>query len=90
MSRLEQRCRGVVKIFDDYNIKYKKKYDDPKYLHFIYKGRGWDLEISNKYITVEYKKDKCICFFPSFEGINEFRKFISENRDFMELEEDIV
>ena len=42
MNRLEQRCRGVAKIFDDYNIKYKKKYNNPKYLHFIYKGRGWE------------------------------------------------
>ena len=87
MNRLEQRCLGVARVFDDYKIPYKKRYENPKYLHFIYKGRGWELEISNRYITVEYRKNKHVYFLPSFEGINEFRKFISENRDFMELVE---
>lgn len=85
MTKLEQRCKGVAKIFDDFNIKYKMKYNNPRNLHFIYQGRGWDLEITNRYITVVYRENHYINFLPSFCGITEFRKFISQNRNFMEL-----
>ena len=56
MTKLEQRCKGVAKVFDDFNIKYKMKYNNPQHLHFIYQGRGWDVEITNRYITVEYSR----------------------------------
>ena len=85
MTKLEQRCRGVIKVLDDFNIKYKKKNNNPQRLRFIYQGRGWDLEITNRYITVVYRKNHYINFLPSFCGITEFRKFISQNRNFMEL-----
>lgn len=91
MNRLEQRCNGVMKVLDDYNIPYGLRYNQKTLIHIkSYCGRGWNIEVSNRYITVNYKKNKHIHFLPSFEGINEFRKFISENRNFMELKEDIV
>lgn len=89
MNKLEQRCNGVMKVLDDFNIPYGLRYNQKTLIHIKnYCGRGWDLEITNKYITIEYKKDRHTYFLPSFGGINEFRKFIEEKRNFMELEEE--
>ena len=89
MNKLEQRCNGVIKVLEDYNIPYGLRYNQKTLIHIKnYCGRGWYLEITNKYITVEYKKDRHIYFLPSFTGINEFRKFIDEKRNFMELEKE--
>ena len=31
MNRLEQRCKGVQKVLEDYKIPYKKTYDDERF-----------------------------------------------------------
>lgn len=91
MNRLEQRCNGVMKVLDDYNIPYGLRYNQKTLIHIKnYCGRGWDIEVSNKYITVEYKKNKHIHFLPSFTGIIEFREFIKSGKSFMNLEEDFI
>lgn len=89
MNRLEQRCNGVIRVLEDYNIPYGLKYNQKKLIHIKnYCGRGWDVEITNKYISVYYIKNKCDIFLPSFEGINEFREFIKSGKSFMILKEE--
>ena len=89
MNRLEQRCNGVMKVLEDYNIPYGLKYNQKTLIHIKnYCGRGWNIEITNKYITPTYNKDRHEYFLPSFEGINEFREFIKNGKSFMILEED--
>lgn len=86
MSRLEQRCDGVIKVLEDYNIRYGLRYNQKTLIHIKeYCGRGWDLEITNKYITVNYKENHHTVFLPSFCGINEFREFIKNGKNFMML-----
>lgn len=85
MSRLEQRCRGVVKVLEDYKIPFNKKYDDNRFLTILYHKKHWNIDISNKYIGVSYNKNHYVNFLPSFTGITEFREFIASDRDFMEL-----
>ena len=84
MTRLEQRCKGVAKVLNDYNIKYLKEYDSDKYLKII--GTPFHIEITNKYIGINYKKGHYYNFLPSFESINEFRNFVELNgTNFMKL-----
>lgn len=86
MTRLEQRCKGVVKVLDDYNIKYIKEYENEKYLRIF--GTPYHIEITNRYICVSYKEKHYYNFLPSFEGINEFREFIRKNgTNFKKLKE---
>ena len=86
MNRLEQRCKGVARVLDDYNIKYIKEYESEKHLRIF--GTPYHLEITNRYISVSYKEKKYYKFLPSFEGINEFREFIKENgTNFKKLKE---
>ena len=77
MGKLEQRCRGVQRVLDDYGIEYKKKYNSEKYLAI--KGTPFYIDITNRYITVSYHQNKNMNFLPSFEGITEFREFVKTN-----------
>ena len=77
MNRLEQRYKGVQRVLEDYNIQYKKEYNNDK--HLSIKGTPFHIEITNRYIGISYKQNKHINFLPSFEGINEFRKFVKNN-----------
>ena len=87
MNRLEQRCKGVMRVLDDYNIKYVKEYNSEKHLRLF--GTPFHIEISNKYIGVNYKSKHHYNFLPSFEGINEFREFVKKNgTNFMKLKEE--
>lgn len=85
MNRLEQRCKGVVKVLEDYKIPYHKPYNDNRFLTIKYHNKQWHIDISNKYIGISYTKNKYINFLPSFTGLTEFREFIASNRNFMEL-----
>ena len=87
MNRLEQRCKGVIRVLEDNKIPYNKKYDNDKYLTIKYQNKHWNIDISNKYIGVSYNKNHYTYFLPSFTGIIEFREFIENNRNFMELEQ---
>ena len=87
MNRLEQRCKGVMRVLDDYNINYSKEHDNEKYLRLL--GTPYHIEISNRYIGVSYKAKRYYVFLPSFEGINEFREFVKYNgTDFKKLREE--
>ena len=87
MNRLEQRCKGVQKVLEDYKIPYKKIYDDESFLSII--NTPYRIEISNRYIGINYSKNHYTYFLPSFEGINEFRDFIKNNgTNFMILKEE--
>lgn len=77
MNRLQQRCNGVARVLDDYNIKYIKEYESEKHLKIC--GTPYHLEITNKYISVSYKERHYYIFLPSFEGITEFREFIRQH-----------
>jgi hypothetical protein len=84
MSRLEQRCKGVQRVLEDYNIKYKRKYEDNKYLSIF--NTPFEIEVSNRYICVYYHKNHRCIYLPSFEGITEFREFVKNNgTNFMKL-----
>lgn len=84
MNRLEQRCEGVRRALEDYKIKYMYKYEDKRLLKIC--NTKYDIEISNKYITVRYSKKGYTYFLPSFTGIIEFRNFLEKNgTNFMEL-----
>ena len=76
MNRLEQRCRGVQRVLDDYNIQYKRRYNSDKSLSI--KGTPFYIDITNKYIGISYHEQKYMNFLPSFEGINEFREFVRQ------------
>jgi len=87
MNRLEQRCKGVQKVLEDYKIPYKKQYENNKYLSIL--NTPYKIEISNRYIGVTYNKNHYTNFLPSFEGINEFRNFIKNyGTNFMILKEE--
>lgn len=85
MNRLHQRCNGVARVLDDYNIKYFKEYGNEKYLRIF--GTPYHIEISNKYISVSYEKNHYCYYLPSFEGITEFRDFVRQHgTNFKKLE----
>ena len=85
MTRLEQRCDGVKKVLDDFNIMYVCKYNTKNNIKIC--KTKYDIEITNRYITISYKTKHYYNFLPSFTGITEFRKFIEKNGiNFMLLE----
>lgn len=77
MNRKEQRCKGVQRVLEDYNIEYKKEYNNEDRLKI--KNTPYHIEITNKYIGVSYHEKNYYNFLPSFEGIIEFREFIKNN-----------
>jgi len=86
MTKLEQRCRGVQRVLEDYKIKYIKQYNSEKNLKIC--NTPFYLEITNRYISISYKSKHYYNFLPSFEGIIEFREFIKNNgTNFMKLKE---
>ena len=85
MNKLEQRCEGVRKVLEDFNIMYVYKYNTKTNIKIC--KTKYNIEITNRYITVNYKTNHYYNFLPSFTGITEFRKFIEENgTNFMLLE----
>ncbi len=86
MTRLEQRCDGVKKVLDEFNLMNVFPYNDKRWIKLC--KTKYSIEISNRYITITYKKGHYVHFLPSFIGITEFREFIKENgTNFMKLKE---
>ena len=86
MTRLEQRCNGVKKVLDDFNIKYVHQWDTKTNIKIC--KTKYNIEITNRYITVSYKTKHYFNFLPSFTGVTELREFIKENgTNFMKLKE---
>lgn len=87
MTRLEERCNGVKKVLDDFNIKYVYRYDTKTNIKIC--KTKYSIEITNRYITISYKTKHYENFLPSFTGITEFREFINENgTNFIKLKEE--
>lgn len=85
MNKLEQRCEGVRKVLEDFNIMYVYQYNTKTNIKIC--KTKYNIEITNRYITVSYKTKHYYNFLPSFTGITEFRKFMEENgTNFMLLE----
>ncbi len=53
MNKLEQRCKGVQRVLDDYKIEYVKQFESDKRLKI--KKTPFELEITNRYISIRYK-----------------------------------
>lgn len=86
MTRLEQRCNGVKKVLDEFNIMYVYQWNTKTNIKIC--KTKYNIEITNRYITVSYKTKHYYNFLPSFTGITELRKFIKENgTNFMKLKE---
>lgn len=86
MTRLEQRCNGVKKVLDEFNIMYVYQWNTKTNIKIC--KTKYSIEITNRYITITYKTKRYVNFLPSFTGIIEFREFIKENgTNFMKLKE---
>ena len=86
MNKLQQRCDGVRQVLDDFNIMYVYPYDTKTCIKIC--KTKYNIEITNRYITITYKAKHYVNFLPSFTGITEFREFIKENgTNFMLLKE---
>ena len=86
MTRLEQRCDSVKKVLDEFNIMYIYQYNTRTNIKIC--RTKYNIEITNKYITVGYKTKRYYNFLPSFSGVTEFREFIKENgTNFVKLKE---